>query len=318
MLRNLILAASAVLLATAGPVLAQSQPAPVVLPGTVNASDSETMRQRNETDDQRNADTDRARQDARDRRQTSRAPRGPSPEEILTAARAKATEGGLTCEVSEAAKYGDNLYEVSCAGGMGYLVSTATPPEVYNCLSMAVTAANAKAQDPNADLATCQLPVNQNATAQVAALARTAGVTCAIDQAAWIGRTTDGRDRFEVGCPGADGAFVEASPLGGNASNTQCFQVVKAGARCGFTTMADQVADVTTRVGASAPAGCAADQVRYMGGNANGEFYEAACAGADGYIVRFKPDGAFDRTWMCAEAGPVAGGCALTPGAPRS
>ncbi len=66
------------------------------------------------------------------------------------------------------------------------------------------------------------------------------------------------------------------------------------------------------RLAGTDAAACQVDGGRFMGANANGAFYEARCAGSDGFIFHVK-DEVTDRVIPCAIAAPIGGGCTLTP-----
>ena len=53
-----------------------------------------------------------------------------------------------------------------------------------------------------------------------------------------------------------------------------------------------------------------------MGASANGTYYEARCAGADGYIFRVRDDAT--EVFACADAEGIGGGCILTAEVPSA
>lgn len=323
--RALISALCLMALGAASPALAQTPSGPVVMPsgssgpvpGSGDASGSSAVTERDRIRQETENTYNRARQDqrnaARDRRN-----RAPTPEEQLAGAAAAATAAGVTCQVANGVALGQTdagtAYEITCDSGVGYMLTAGEPPTAYNCLVVAGNAARAKAEDPTVDLATCTLPANQDAVAMVAASAREAGVACTPDAAEWIGRNPDGKDRFEIGCAGAEGAWIEVAPAGGSVTKIECIEVVAAGRTCGLSTAAELAATLRTRLGASEPQ-CQVEQARYAGRNANGKFYEAKCTGADGVMAQIAPDGAVAQTWACAQASHVVGGCTLTTAA---
>jgi hypothetical protein len=156
---------------------------------------------------------------------------------------------------------------------------------------------------------TCKLAANQNTDALIAGFAQAAGITCAIDAGAPVG-LADGKTVYEVGCPGLDGYRIEESATGW--TSTPCLTIVSAGGTCRFTTPEEQYATVKAMLANTEAADCLVDGARHMGGNANGQFYEAKCSGAEGYILRVK-DNATEQVYRCAIAQPIGGGCTLTP-----
>lgn len=323
--RTLISALVLAVMATAAPAFAQTPGGPVVMPsgsggpmpGTGDASSSTAVTERDRIRQEVENTNTRARQDqrnaARDRRNQA-----PTAEEQMADAVAAATAAGVTCPVTNGVALGNTdagtAYEITCDSGVGYMLTAGAPPTAYNCLVVAGNAARAKAEDPTVDLATCTLPANQDAVAMVAASAREAGVTCTPDAAEWVGRTPEGKDRFEIGCAGLEGVWLEVAQTGGSSTKIDCIEVVAAGRTCGLTTAAELGASVRARLGDSNPE-CQVEQARYAGRNANGKFYEAKCTGADGVMAQISPEGAVSQTWMCAEASRVVGGCTLTTAA---
>ena len=122
-------------------------------------------------------------------------PAPPTPEQILAEAQALITAAGPACQVTEALQPGVDpeqrkIYEAVCAEGPGYILVAATPPQAFDCLELAGTAATARLRDPAADVGQqCLMPANQNGLAVIGGWARTAGVSCTIDQAIAIGKS---------------------------------------------------------------------------------------------------------------------------------
>ena len=309
----------------AAPALAQTPTAPSnpsgsgqPPPGAGDASGSTSSTERDRVRQETENTYNRARADqrnaSRDRRNRAR-----SAEEQLASATAAAAASGLTCPVTAGVALGrtdeGTAYEVTCDNGVGYMLTSTTPPTAYNCLVVAGNAARAKAEDPTSDMATCTLPANQDAVAMVAPAVREAGIACTPDAAQWIGRTPEGKERFEIGCAGVEGAWLEVAQTGGSTTKFDCIEVIAAGRACSLSTAAEVAAGVRARLGSSNPE-CQVEQARYAGRNADGKFYEAKCTGADGVMALVSPDGAVSQTWMCADAARVVGGCTLTTAAP--
>lgn len=246
-------------------------------------------------------------------------PEAPTPEANMAAAQASATAAGLSCQVTEATLLGNTpegpaLYEAACATGPGYLITASTPPQTIDCIIVAAAAARQAAADPTAAPAlTCKLAANQDTLGAMAGFAREAGIPCQVDAGKPIGEAA-GKTVYEIGCVGVDGYRLQQNTAGAW-EGTECLIVVSAGSSCEFTTPAEQYASVKTRLAGTDGAGCVVDGARYMGGNANGVFYEAKCSGAEGYILRVK-DNATQQIYPCAVAQPIGGGCTLTPVAP--
>lgn len=241
-----------------------------------------------------------------------------SAEELRTAAQAQADAAGLTCRVTEAINPGvtaDQLatYEAACADGPGYILIASVPPQSFNCLELAGTAAAARLRDPAADVGQqCALPANQNGLAVIGGWARSAGVTCTIDEAVAVGKSDADNMVYEVGCAGVDGYWLEA--VGDGWSLKDCLQVASTGGTCRLTTPQEQADGFETRLAGTDAAGCDVTRVRLMGQNANGRFYETKCAAeGEGYIARANTDGLIQQVYPCAVAQRIGGGCILTP-----
>ena len=246
----------------------------------------------------------------------------PSPEQVQAAAQGVLTATNTNCQITESKLLGqspakESLYEVSCASGPGYLLLTSTPPQATDCLVLAASAEQARARNPEADVGSqCTLPANDNAMAVFTAFAKEAGLNCTVDQGAVIGAKSGGAVVYEIGCAGVEGAQINKAASGWEVAS--CMELVSANASCRFTTPAEQVATLKGWLAGSAAAACDISQARYMGKNANGSFYEAACNGADGVIVRFDTAKAVQQVYPCATAQQIGGGCKLTTTPPAA
>lgn len=272
-----------------------------VLPGRVGDGARERSNQRTRRDQQRPAAVAAA-----------------TPEEIKAAAQAQAIAAGLTCQVTEASNPGVTaeqvkIYETACATGPGYILIASTPPQSFDCLELAGTAYTARLRDPAADVGQqCVLPANQNGLAVIGGWAREAGVSCTVDQAVAIGKSDENNIVYEVGCAGADGYWLEKVATGWKLQD--CLQVASVGGTCRFTTAQEQADGFEPKLAGTEAAACDVSQVRLMGQNANGRFYEAKCAAdGEGYIARVNTEGATQQIYPCATAQRIGGGCTLTP-----
>lgn len=235
------------------------------------------------------------------------------------AARVAATAAGVTCTITEAILLGQTddglaLYETACATGPGYLVTASEPPVATGCVVANTAASHALAANPSArPPASCTLPANLNVDAAMAGYAAAAGVTCVVDEGRAIGQV-GAMAVYEIGCAGRDGARIAETETGW--SKISCLAVVSAGSTCAFTTPAEQTATLQALLAGTEGAACIVDGGRYMGASANGTYYEARCAGAEGYVFRVK-DGV-SEAFPCAVAQGLAGGCILTPAVPAA
>jgi hypothetical protein len=240
----------------------------------------------------------------------------PDPAAALAAAQGFLTAANKDCQATEAKLLGQtaekiSLYEAVCATGPGYIIIGSTPPEALDCLVLASQADKKRQADPAADVGTvCTLPANDNALAVFTAYAQEAGVPCQVDQGTVSGAKSDGTIVYEIGCAGADGYWIERSNAGWE--KTECLQILQQSGTCAFTTPTEQAATVKSWLVGSDVADCDVQQVRLMGQNANGKFYEASCAANEGFIVRFNTEMAVQQIYPCAVAEKIGDGCKLT------
>lgn len=258
---------------------------------------------------------------SRRQRQQQATPAAPTAEESLAAAQTFLTSKGVNCQVTEAnfrgqTATGDKLYEAVCANDFGYLaLISETAPMTLDCMEISESQKRALADNPAAEVGPkCELPANDNFMTILAQYAAQAQITCTVDEANIVGKRGDA-NVYEIGCNGTDGYQISKTATGW--STNSCFELVSANATCNFTTKDEQIATLKSWTAGSDAASCNITDVRYMGGNANGAFYEAACSGADGIITRLDNAKAVQQVYPCAEAAQIGGGCKLTTGAPQ-
>lgn len=300
--------ALALTLAAASPALAQ------------DGSDNPQRDTGDRSQDAQASEVDRDRQtDRRQRRSNAAAtPPPPTPAQLMASAQTLITAAAVDCQVTEATQPGVNatqqaIYEAACATGPGYIVIAATPPETFSCLELAGTAATARLRDPAADVGQqCLMAANQNGLAVIGGWAREAGVNCSIDEAVAIGKSDRDNVVYEIGCAGEDGYWLEKIATGWQLQD--CLQIASVGGACRFTTTAEQAAGFKPKLAGTEASACDVSQVRLMGSNANGRFYEAKCAAeGEGFIARINNAGVTQQIYPCATAQRIGGGCTLTP-----
>lgn len=225
---------------------------------------------------------------------------------------------GADCQVSDGYHPGDTrrrepIFEVACAAGPGFLITASDEPEVFNCLLLDAQEQARHAREPDTPLTNmCLLEGARDAVAVLKPMAAAAGVTCDIDQALWIGRIDGIGDRYEVGCDGRSGAWLETA-VNGAVVNTvyDCLEVVKLAETCRFTTAEERTASVAAMVPASGAPPCAPSAGRLVGAAAGGDsYYEIACSGAPGFIFRMR-NNTFNQAFPCMQAAGIMGGCKL-------
>ncbi len=315
--------ACAIVLAVTAPAQAQSvpfEPASPSAPGSATDPNPTTVTRDTSGSRMNRGTAEERRQERMNRQQRERqpAPAAATPEQILAEAQTQATAAGLACQVTEAVNPGVTaeqvkIYEAACATGPGYILIASTPPQSFDCLELAGTAHTARLRDPAADVGQqCVLPANQNGLAVIGGWAREAGVACTIDEAVAIGKSSANNIVYEVGCAGADGYWLEKAGTGWKLQD--CLQVVSVGGTCRFTTAQEQADGFEPKLAGTEASACDVSQVRLMGQNPNGRFYEAKCAAeGEGYIARVSPEGVTQQIYPCATAQRIGGGCTLTP-----
>ena len=170
------------------------------------------------------------------RQERQQAPTPPTPEENMAAAQAIAATAGVACQVTSANLLGvtadqSKSYEATCAAGPGYILISSTPPFAADCVLLAGQAEQDRARDPAANVGTqCLIPENTDVLRVISVYATEAGVPCAVDQGASIGRSNDGNLIYEIGCNGADGYWIEKA--GATWTKTEC-AVIATQSRCG-------------------------------------------------------------------------------------
>ncbi|NBW12723.1 MAG: hypothetical protein EBR82_32330, partial [Caulobacteraceae bacterium] len=242
----------------------------------------------------------------------------PSKVQILSSSQSQINTVGIACRVVDARLVGFNyqqeaVYEVSCGNGMGYVVGSSSPPTAVDCVTVSGRADVALREDPEARPVLCTLSGNQNVTGIVSRYAREAGVTCEIDAAAMAGVSVSGNAIYEVGCKDADGYWVEKADA--NWIVTPCVKVAALNSACQFTTRDEQNATLKAWLAGTPAAACDVADVRYIGANASGAFYEAKCGAGDGYVARFSDDMRVQQIYACDQAAAIGGGCRLTAAA---
>lgn len=225
---------------------------------------------------------------------------------------------GASCDIVESYHPGDTrgrdpIFEVRCAEGPGFLITASDTPEVFNCLLLDAQEQARHERDPDGPVTNlCLLEGSRDAVAVLKPMVAGAGLGCEVDEALWIGRIDGVGDRYEVGCAGRSGAWIETAVNGAAVTAVyDCLEVVKYGEICRFTTDAERTASVAALLPASGAPPCAPVAGRLVGAAAGGDrYYELACEGGQGFMFRVRND-TYDQAWPCAQASGIIGGCRL-------
>lgn len=280
---------------------------------------AQDQQQRRNADDEPAVTQGSASRAAAGRQRRERAPAAPTAEQILASAQEQMNLTTTGCQVSEAKLMGKTaadttVYEVACGAAPGYIVESKTPPETSSCIILAHSAEIARAANPTAaPAAQCTIAANTDIQKFLRQYAKDAGVACTVDQAKLRGQSSDGAVVYEVGCSDGPGYWIKQQAA--TWTKTPCIQVLAEQGTCEFTTTAENAAFVKTLLAGSEAASCDVTEARLMGQNANGTFYEAKCAGADGVIARLNAENAVQQVYPCATAQAIGGGCKLTTAA---
>jgi hypothetical protein len=244
-----------------------------------------------------------------------------------------AQQMGLPCTITDAnylgsgkAKGADGkesvvkLYELVCQEGLGYMVQSqeGAEPMSFDCFGMLQNMPKAGAPDTGRPY--CKLPANADPLKGVQAMVAKAGVkNCTVDRAIRVGYAQKEKvDQWDIGC--AEGnAFQLLNPRIGStmqAVSTDC--ILLDPGRCQFFPKDKLIATLAKMSAPAQRTKCQITDGRYIGTNkdSNDSFFEVACADqTSGFIMEAAADGRYVRSFDCARASSIAGGCTLTVGA---
>ena len=222
--------------------------------------------------------------------------------------------GGLTCTPVAAAFRGSgkladkssvDIYETACQEGVGYLLlkNSATPaPQVFDCLAAASGATQ------------CVLPQNADPKQGLRPIIASAGRTCAISDARYIGSSiSSGMTLYEVACGAAPGFRLGVSKAG-KPEVTDCLALLDTEGACKLTTRESALSVLQPLVQASGRP-CAISGGRAVGVSTqtNSTYYEVACGAAPGFfIIADSASNKFKSALDCAKAESIGGGCKMT------
>ncbi len=249
-----------------------------------------------------------------------------NPDQLREAAEVIGRTTNTTCTVQKAVLRGvsdekQSIYEAECReGGPGYIFIDSTPPQALSCVELAGIAELTLYKDPAAVAGLqCTAPANQGGLEGLKAYATEAAVPCTVDSVVLTGKVSAGATIYEVGCAGADGYWINKDAAGAW-KLTPCIELASRNEVCRLTTAEEQAATMKGWLAGSEAATCDVTQGRFMGGNANGVFYEFKCAAGDGIITRMNAEKAVQQVYPCATAQRIGGGCKLTevPAAPAA
>jgi hypothetical protein len=235
------------------------------------------------------------------------------------AAPALIKSANMDCSLADARLLGDStdpktkakstFYEIACAGGEGFIISSGAVgarPDVYSCLQ--TTGTNAA----------CILPENADPKAGIGAVLAKQGSTCQVKDARAIGTATDFSESvFEVACQDGSGYVLHASyPISPNKpiKLSPCYILAMGGGtlQCTLSTKAQEdatFAGIVAKIGQP----CDLKDKRAVGTTNDGStFYEVACTNGKGYMIEVSANGAVKPGIDCVDADNIGDGCMLT------
>lgn len=227
---------------------------------------------------------------------------------------AVAKTAGITCDISEAyyvgqstAKEGkQNVYEIACKEGLGYLlISQGSTVKAYDCLAAATQPSQA-----------CRLQGNLNPYEGLKPLIAQTGAACTPKAARYVGSNATSTI-YEVACQEGSGYLLQTSALG-TAATTPTLEPCAAhlgqgGAMECTLTPKDQVMAYINSLVAKSGKQCTVSGVRYIGADktSGDAFYEVGCGSAAGFVLDTDKTGGLKQAIGCAQA-QAFGGCTMT------
>jgi hypothetical protein len=212
--------------------------------------------------------------------------------QVVVAGTSKSASGGKEIDT--------RVYEVACAGAMGYVLERqgSAKPMAVSCL----TAEEARAADVAKGKPAgfyCKLPENVDVYGMVTSMIATgSGASCTVRELQLFGRSESTQsDYSEVACKDGKG-FLLRTPLPGSQAETivmSCGDAARKGIKCRLTDAGPVETPITmdTFIDALAQHGvsCRIDQIRMIGQEDNRKRYvvEYRCADQPAAMVAFIP-----------------------------
>jgi hypothetical protein len=230
----------------------------------------------------------------------------------MKAAPALIAAANLPCTLSAARAIGSGkdskgqpivLTEIACKDSLGYVIAAdakGQPAQIFDCLMAATT--------PNLG---CRLPENANPAVGVQGLVSQSGRTCTVNQAHFMGMTTD-KHIYEIACSNGEGLVLLVPAAGGAPTADNCLAYAdQANIKCTLTTTDQEMAEAKSLEAAAAK--CTVAKDRYMLSTADGaDYFEIACPDGKGYVLSSNKSGALGEVIPCAQAYGIGNGCTLT------
>jgi hypothetical protein len=221
---------------------------------------------------------------------------------------------GRACAIDKARYIGttpdqNNLYEVACHEGSGYILRSpiggAAKPVASMCAIFG-PAASIK----------CELTAPAQQQAAIDQLLKSSGKACAVKNRRYVGSTSDHTDFFEFACNEGNGYMLQVSTQGKVEQALDCVKAVNFAGGCTLTdTRQAETEQDTVYTDLSKKAGfdCAVSKYAEFPARADGaEMVELACSNRpDGGVGVFPAKGQ-PQVWDCLTAGAEGYDCTLT------
>jgi hypothetical protein len=224
------------------------------------------------------------------------------------------TASGRPCTVDKARYIGttgdqNNLYEVACHEGAGYVlrapIGGGKPPIASMCAIFG-PASGVK----------CELTTAEQQQSAIDQLVAASGKACAVKARRYVGSTSDRTDFFEVACNEGNGYMLQVSAAGKVEQALDCVKAVNFAGGCSLTDtrQAETEQDaVYTNLSKKAGFDCTVSKYAEFPARADGaEMVELACSNRpDGGVGVFPAKGQ-PQVWDCLIAGAEGYNCSLT------
>jgi hypothetical protein len=181
----------------------------------------------------------------------------------------------------------NTLVEVSCPGGVGYVVTGTSPLDV----SKDATATNCLAYDASQGNIKCVLAPPATRLAIIDSYAKLANNGCTVKDRRFVGVFTDGTEGYEVACEGGKGYIYKVSQ-GAIKETLDCAKVP--GGACTLTdsrAASAEQAGLYTKLAKNSGSSCTVNRYAVFPAKGSDEVVELVCADGSGAIGMFPATG---------------------------
>lgn len=181
----------------------------------------------------------------------------------------------------------NTLIEVSCPGGVGYVVTASAPLDV----AKEASATNCLAYDAAQGNIKCTLTEPAARLAIIDSYAKTANNGCTVKDRRFVGMFTDGTEGYEVSCEGGKGYIYKVSQ-GAIKETLDCAKVP--GGTCTLTDTRAATAEqagLYTKLAKNSGSNCTVNRYAVFPARGSEEVVELVCADGSGAIGMFPATG---------------------------